>query len=205
MIDKITQDLNVSRETIAALEAYVQLLEKWNKSINLVAKSTIEEVWERHIRDSSQLFEALPDSARKLADIGSGGGLPGLILAIIAKEKRPDLAIVLVESDARKCAFLTSVATKLGLEVRVENNRIEQLPTMSADVITARALASLDQLNKFSHIHLKDGGESLFLKGQGHLKEIEAARKMWCFDVETIQSVTNLEAAIVRIRNLSPR
>lgn len=190
---------------MATLEEYVRLLEKWNKSINLVAKSTLEAVWERHIADSAQLFSEVPSTTKSLADLGSGGGLPGMVLAIIANEAMPDMSVTLVESDARKCAFLTTAATKLGLGVKVKNERIEQLDPLGADVITARALTSLDRLLEFAQRHGKEAGQCLFLKGQDHRKEIVDARKIWCFDMDIIPSTTNPDAAVLRVENIRPR
>src|SRR5579872_1231645 len=140
------QDLrvDVSRETRDQLEALVHTLGRWQKAINLVGKSTVEDIWIRHILDSAQLVPLIPRQARQLADLGSGGGFPGLVLAAL----RPELQVILIESDARKGAFLGEAGRRMGLknQPKIVISRIEAAPPAAADVITARALAPLSQL-----------------------------------------------------------
>ena len=136
--DEVGELLNVSRETLFKFEAYLTLLEKWQRRINLVANSTMANVWQRHILDSAQLIKFYPANTKKILDVGSGAGFPGLVLAIMG-----DVTVDLVESDQRKAVFLSTVIRELGLPAKVHNQRIETMPNLRPDVITARALASV--------------------------------------------------------------
>ena len=152
------QGLNVSRETSLALDEYAALLRKWNSKINLVAPSTISEIHRRHLEDSAQIYPHIPEAAQTVVDIGAGAGLPGIILAILAKESRPDLKFVLVESDQRKATFCRTAIWTIGLSAEVKAQRIEALDRLNADLITARALAPLSRLLEYaetvSYTHL---------------------------------------------------
>ena len=139
---------DVSRETIERLSHYVALIEKWNPAINLVAKSTLPSIWHRHIADSLQVASYLQPEQRKWVDLGSGGGLPGLVVAIVAMESCPELQLELVEVDQRKSAFLREVARQLNLPVMVANEKIETLAPQAADIVSARALAALATFNR---------------------------------------------------------
>ena len=153
---------DVSRETIQSLRVYANLLEKWNKTINLVSKSTINHMWERHFLDSAQLWPHIPENAKTLVDIGSGAGFAGLVLAIIGKEKKPNLRVVLIESDTRKCAFMRNVSRETNINVEIITKRIEEVDDLKADVVTARALATVSQLLDYSKNILKKKGIGLF-------------------------------------------
>jgi 16S rRNA (guanine527-N7)-methyltransferase len=169
---------NVSRETLAILDEYVDLLLKWNNKINLVSKTiSCEVLWERHICDSAQLVKYIPASCSKILDFGSGAGLPGLIMAIIGAYK-----VSLVESDQRKCAFMQVIASRFALPVNILSVRIEDLPLSDCDVITSRALAPVRGLLEYSSRHLKNNNFMLLLKGKNVLEEIEDARLDWDFD-----------------------
>lgn len=195
--------LDVSRETIERLEAYSELLKKWNPKINLVSKSTLDEIWTRHIIDSVQLFDLVPRDAQNWADLGSGGGFPGLVVAILSKELAPDRKVTLVESDQRKCAFLRTVARETDCKVTVIADRIEQISPLKADVVSARALSNLSTLLGFAKHHLGAEGTCLFPKGATWEKEIEDARDSWRFDVEAIKSETSDTAVILRINEIT--
>ena len=200
------QDLgafDVSRETKAHLITYLELLEKWNRRINLVARSTLADAWTRHFVDSAQLFDLRPKEAQTWADLGSGGGFPGLVIAILAAEHAPSMAIHLVESDTRKCAFLRSVLRETGVKAYLHNVRIETLPPLGADVVSARALAPLPDLLGFAARHLAPGGVALFPKGADWKKEVEDARKRWKFSCEPHKSITDPKAVLLEIGGLA--
>lgn len=199
----LVADLDVSRETFDRLERLVALLKKWNPAINLVARSTLDDVWQRHIVDSAQIFGLAPTGATHWADLGSGGGFPGLVIAILASQLRPDLRVTLVESDKRKAAFLRTAAQELGVEAKVIASRIEEVPPLRADVLSARALASLTVLLGFAERHLLPSGTALFPKGARHAQEVSEALAMWRFDVQNIPSLTDPEAVILQIRGLA--
>lgn len=191
---------NVSRETFLQLEHYVSLLQKWNKAINLVGKSTEKEIWERHIADSLQLLPLIPSSIQTMADMGSGAGLPGMVIAIA----RPDIQVTLIERDQRKAAFLQEVSALLSLSnVTVANQDINHL-VGTFSLITARALAPLSDLFLLAYPLLeKTNALCLFPKGQNFAKELEESQQHWVFDYQLIHSKTNENASIISVSELS--
>lgn len=195
--------LHVSRETMERLERLVALLTKWNPAINLVSKKTIDDAWARHIIDSAQLFALAPSTAKTWVDLGSGAGFPGLVIACLAKELRPNMHVTLVEADRRKAAFLASTSHALGLDVTVIAERIESVAPIGADVVSARALAPLSQLCAFAQRHMGETGIGLFPKGASYAEEIAVARKEWNFDLTLHPSKTEDAAVILRLERLS--
>lgn len=191
--------LDVSRETSERLEQYAALLKRWNPRINLVSSASLAQLWSRHFLDSAQIFALAPAGARRWADLGSGGGFPGLVVAILAADAAPDLRVTLVDSDGRKAAFLATVARELGLQVDVRSERIESLPPLAADVLSARALAPLSSLLGHVVRHLAAGGTALFLKGAGHAEEIAEARRSWRFELKIRPSKSAPEGVILEI------
>jgi 16S rRNA (guanine527-N7)-methyltransferase len=189
--------IDVSRETNDQLEALVDTLVRWQKAINLVGRTTIEDVWTRHILDSAQLVPLIPPDAATLADLGSGGGFPGLVLAAL----RPELDVTLIEVDARKAAFLGEAGRRMGLnrQPRVVIGRIEEAPAAKADVVTARALAPLGQLLSWADRHRADTAICLFHKGKGWQVELTEAMKDWDITCQPLTSITNRDAVILRI------
>jgi 16S rRNA (guanine527-N7)-methyltransferase len=210
---EFSREFDVSRETRARLEAYITLLIRWNARINLVSPATIGTIWARHIADSAQLFELAPVSASSWIDLGSGAGLPGLVIAVFAAEKLPGLHVTMVESDNRKAAFLAMAAREMGLDVTVEPHRIEALPARPYDVVSARALAPLNRLCALAHRfsarhtgrHAGTGTVFLFPKGVRLDSELTAATAGWHIRAERIASRTDPEAAVLRILELEPR
>ena len=192
---------DVSRETIAQLAQFERLLRKWNPAINLVSRATLGDLWHRHFADSAQIYQHVDEKHTSWLDFGSGAGFPGLVVAVLAKENRPDLAVTLVESDHRKAAFLLTVANTLGLNVSVKIGRIEEMGGESADVISARAVASLEQLLIWAHPHAHDSTVLLFPKGISYESELTAARKHWHIEAKVIPSVTDSGAVILRIED----
>lgn len=194
--------LNVSRETLDRLFSFCDLVEKWNPAINLISKSGIAEIWNRHIIDSAQLFQQMPDRAREWCDLGSGGGFPGIVLAILAKQLQPNAQVILVESDRRKSVFLAQASRLLDIDVRVKTQRIEELEPQNADVLSARALAPLSDLCGYAYRHLKPDGVAIFPKGAAAQLEIEQAQKLWRFDYSLTQSYTDPTAHILSVRGI---
>lgn len=200
--DATIPGLDVSRETFAALQQFEQLVRRWSPAINLVSKATLSEIWSRHILDSTQIFALCSPKATTWADFGSGGGFPGIVVAILAKQLKSDLCVTLVESDLRKATFLRQAAQALSLPVSVRSARIESLEPLQADVVSARALAPLPNLLAHADRHLAAEGIALFPKGARYAEELAAARKAWAFDVDVQQSQSDAEAAILVIRNI---
>ncbi len=188
----------VSRETLIRLDAYVALLRKWNRRINLVSRKSLEDVWRRHVLDSSQLMAFLPPApagrSRVILDLGSGAGLPGLVLAILGAGE-----VHLVESDGRKAAFLREAARIAETEVRIHACRIEALTPFPVDLVTARALAPLPRLLALAGPFLGPETRCLFLKGAGVEAELEAARSAWDFSMESHPSCTYCSGAVLVI------
>ncbi|WP_424977156.1 16S rRNA (guanine(527)-N(7))-methyltransferase RsmG [Leisingera sp. S232] len=197
----ILETLNVSRETLDRLEIFVSILRKWNPKINLVSRASLEHVWSRHIADSVQVFRCV-DAPDSWVDIGSGGGFPGLIVALLAVDEAPEMKVTLIESDQRKSAFLRSAARECGASVTVLSERIEAVAPQQADVLSARALADLSDLLGFAERHLSDGGVALFPKGENWKKEVDNARQRWRFEAEPAKSLTEPEAVILKIRGV---
>ena len=191
----------VSRETDETLDDFAQLLLKWNKSINLISKSTISEVRERHINDSLQIIQHIEFQDTWL-DMGSGGGLPGIVLAIAAKGRGADTKFTLVESDQRKCAFLRTATLQFDLNISVVSERVENIQHHPVDHISARALAPLSQLLTYAKPFFAPTTIAVFPKGQNHQAELIEAQKHWTFEAELLESNTQASAAIVLIRNL---
>ena len=190
---------DVSRETEERLNAFTATLRQWNRRINLVAPASLDRLWERHILDSLQLFALRPDRARHWADLGTGGGFPGLVLAIIAADHSPDLRFTLVESDRRKAAFLAAAARAAGVKPRILPERAESIPSLQADVLSARALAPLTHLLAHAHRHLAPDGIALFPKGVRHVEEIDEALADWRFAVQKIPSRTDPSGVLLAI------
>ncbi|HEX4176799.1 MAG TPA: 16S rRNA (guanine(527)-N(7))-methyltransferase RsmG [Rhizomicrobium sp.] len=191
----------VSRETLSRLKAYADLLADWNARHNLVAKSTLPDLWHRHLWDSAQLVPLIPETAQTLADLGSGAGFPGLVLAAM----RPDLKIALHEATTKKCVFLQAAAERMGLKAEIHNARLEDLPPRIFDVVTARALAPLPLLFTYAHRFTGPNSVCLFLKGQNVGPELTDASKYWNMRASQVPSQTDPSAAIVVVRELGPR
>jgi 16S rRNA (guanine527-N7)-methyltransferase len=189
--------VDVSRETRDRLEALVLTLGRWQKAINLVGRATLEDIWIRHVLDSAQLAPLLPKGVKSLTDLGSGGGFPGLVLAAA----RPDLAVTLIEADARKGAFLAEAARRMELPKppKIVVSRIEAAAPAPADVLTARALAPLAQLLPLANRHRTTGTICLFHKGKGWQAELTEAMKGWEIDAKPFSSVTDRDAVLLRI------
>ena len=193
---------DVSRETLDRLNIYADLLKKWNAKINLVAPSTLNDIQTRHFDDSRQLLDCAPD-ARSWGDLGTGGGFPGMIVAILSAELNPDRRVTMVESDSRKCAFLRSVLRETAVSAEVSAQRIEELDPLNADVVSARALAPLTRLLAHCERHLSPQGTALFPKGERWEEEVTEAQSEWKFDLQAITSVTNPSSKILVVRNIA--
>ncbi|MDT3376710.1 16S rRNA (guanine(527)-N(7))-methyltransferase RsmG [Labrys neptuniae] len=200
------RSLPVSRETVGDFDLYVDALQRWQRVKNLVAPSTLSQVWTRHIADSAQLLPLL-GNARTVIDLGSGAGFPGMVLAI-AKKSIPGFRVHLVESNGRKASFLREVARITNAPATVHALRIEDFVSGwsdGADMITARALASLQELLDYSEELLKTGAQALFLKGQDVGQELTQATKYWNIQAELIPSLTDSTGQIVSIKTAIKR
>lgn len=201
---KLALGQTVPGEVQERLAVFVALVERWNPKINLIARNGISDIWTRHIADSVQLFRHLPGSPSRLTDLGSGGGFPGIVLAIISATLNPACDHTLIESDQRKAAFLREAIRATGIRASVLAERIETAPPQASDVVTARALAPLETLLGLASRHLNESGVAIFPKGVGYPAELEAAREAWDFSVDAVPSATDPQARVLVLRNIRP-
>ena len=197
-MSRIGQD--VSRETLSALETYAALLTKWQVRINLVAKDSLSDLWRRHFLDSAQLVPLLPPGETPITDLGSGAGFPGLVLAILTGRE-----VHLVDSDQRKGAFLMEAARLTGAKARVHTTRIEAANAWPAEIVTARALASLAQLLDWAEPFVTSSTTCLFLKGAKAEEELTEATRFWTMATERHPSLTDSGGVILKIIQLKRR
>ncbi|MEP1588230.1 MAG: 16S rRNA (guanine(527)-N(7))-methyltransferase RsmG [Tateyamaria sp.] len=190
---------DVSRETIDKLKAYAALIRKWTVKINLISKSTEQDLEIRHIWDSAQTYRWAEGI---WLDLGSGGGLPGIVIAILAQGEGAKLNVSLVESDQRKAVFLRTCARELDVPCRVYSSRIEDIGPVQANVLSARALADLDGLLAMAELHLGAGGTCMFMKGARWRDEVLAAQRNWRFSYDALPSKTHPEAVILEIKEI---
>lgn len=195
--DAFARIIAVSRETMDRLKAYVDLLVRWNQRINLVGRNTIGDVWRRHILDSAQLYAYISPHARILVDLGSGAGLPGLVLGILGV---PELH--LVESDNRKVAFLREALRITGTKANIHATRIDRVKPMVADTVTARALAPVSELLEISERFRGPGTRCLFLKGAGVETELTAAAEAWKMRLTRFPSVSDPSGCILQLEDI---
>lgn len=192
----------------ARLESYVAALVKWQRRINLIGPATVADIWHRHILDCGQLASLIPAEPLRICDLGSGAGLPGLVLAALDIGVGEGGCLDLVESDSRKAAFLREANRLMGTHARIENRRIEEMAETGAegyDIITARALAPLPKLLEMSNNLLKTGGKLLFLKGKTGDAELTESEKAWKMRVTKMPSASDSEGVILLIKDLERR
>ena len=204
MTNSLFDDLDVSRETMERLELHVALLKKWSPAINLVSRATLADAWQRHVLDSAQLWPLMPDDTKTIVDLGSGAGFPGLVLAMLARERVEPFQVYLVESDRRKATFLREVIRETGAMATVLAERAESLD-MTADVVTARAFTALDPLLDMVHPLIGRDGIALLHKGARYESELTGAMENWHMDVEQTRSRIDPASVILRIARLERR
>jgi len=196
-------EFDATPDQLDKLETYAGLLHKWQRAVNLVAPDSLNSVWRRHFADSAQLICLIPPGSTCL-DFGSGAGFPGLVVAILTADK--NTRVHLVESNARKCAFLRDVALQTGTPVEIHNARVEEImargTVSGVDVVMARGVARLTKLLELSWSCFSRSTKGLFLKGRRAGDEIEEARQAWAFDLRAHSSVTEPDGKILEIRAL---
>lgn len=199
--DEFAAHTNVSRETLEFYRAWQAALVKWNARINLVAPNSLQEFWMRHALDSWQVSELVPVGTQTALDLGSGGGFPGLAIAVKMKLDGVGRTI-LVESVGKKASFLKTVIRQCALPAEAKAQRVEALDPQQADVITARAFAPLPKLLEYAAPHLSRDGILILPKGQHAQAEVEKALEQWTFDVKRVKSLTDPEATILHLSHL---
>lgn len=202
MDKQLWDSLSLSAQALENLRIYAEMTAKWTVRINLIAKSTIPDIWARHIEDSARVALHAPENPALWADFGSGGGFPGLVLAVIMKDRGWKSRMILVESDQRKATFLREVTRVLALPVEVRAERAEMIVPLGADVVSARALASLDDLCGIWQRHGGENSLGLFPKGERWQEEVAQARQNWQFDLDAKDDPGHNGSAILLLRNL---
>ena len=203
--NEFVKSLNVSRETLNGFCEYETLLSKWNEKINLVSKNSLVDIWERHFLDSGQIIKHVEASGKRWVDVGSGAGFPGLVVALLLRDRKIDCDLVLVEKNPKKGFFLNEVIRKLNLNVEVVNDNIYTLKRMNADILTARAFSELNNLIEIAFRHRKNEGICLFLKGENYRKELDKTLNYWFFDYDIFNSLSNPSGKIIREKNILKR
>jgi 16S rRNA (guanine527-N7)-methyltransferase len=197
----------VPHTIMVKLELYEKLLLQWQKAVNLVAPDSLADAWQRHFADSAQLLPLAPH-AKTWVDLGSGAGFPGLVIAILLANQK-DCTVHLIESNSRKCAFLAEVARQTGAPVKIHNARIGDAAKSGAvpvaNIVTARALAPLDELLGLALPFSGDASFGLFFKGREADAEVAAARKRWEFNATTHRSLSGTDGKILAINGLRPK
>ena len=189
-------EIYFSESILSSLDIYIELIKKWQKNINLVSKNSIDDLWNRHVLDSAQLYSLLPAPKKGLYiyDIVSGAGFPGMVLGIMGRKD-----IILCESNKRKCEFLKEVSRITNTNISIVNIRAQKLDGRSALAITSRALASLDALLEISMPILREKGVCVFPKGRTWKEELTVAEKKFIINYNTVQSITSSDSKIIII------
>jgi 16S rRNA (guanine527-N7)-methyltransferase len=194
----------VSRETLERVRSYLAVLDQWRERINLIGPGEGRHLWRRHVLDSLQLIEQISSEDLNVADLGSGAGFPGLVIACALAE-RPGASVTLVEKSPRKSEFLEAAIAAQGLPARVLNLRIEDPPRQKFDLVTARALAPLPKLLGYAYGWLKPSGKALLMKGRDVAAEVAEARTAWTFEMSDRASLSSPEGRVLGISSIAPR
>ena len=203
--NEFVKSLNVSRETLNGFYEYETLLSKWNEKINLVSKNTLVDIWERHFLDSGQIIKHVEVLGKRWVDVGSGAGFPGLVVALLLRDRKIDCDLVLVEKNSKKGFFLNEVIRKLNLSVEVVNDNIDNLEPLNADILTARAFSELNNLIEIAFRHRKKEGICLFLKGENYRIELDKTLNYWFFDYDIVDSLSSSSGKIIRVKKIFKR
>lgn len=198
----MTAVLQISDLATERLKIFVALLAKWNAAINLVSPASLTDVWTRHVADSAQVIDYAPIRRARWLDMGSGAGFPGVVIALITADTPNPVEMILVESDQRKAAFLSTVSRETGVPMIIQAARIEAVAPQNVDIVSARALAPLVKLCAFAERHLAPDGAALFLKGGHYDAEIAEARRTWSFSLDVGRSSTDPAGAILIMKDL---
>lgn len=198
IFEEIDNFFMLNSEQKKCLEDYVSKLLQENENFNFIGKSTIDQTWHRHILDCAQLIQFIKNPQKKFADLGSGAGLPGMVLSILGLKE-----IHLIEKSFRKADFLRRIKNISPNRVFVHQAKLEELENINFDCIMSRALAPLDKLLEYCKKFLKDDGYCLFLKGKNLPLEISQAKQKFSFEFELFPSLTSKESNIIRINKIS--
>ena len=205
-IDTFSRFTQVSRETITSLKKYEAYLIKSNKTLNLIGKSTINQIWLRHFLDSSQVIDFIDKNTSSLIDLGSGAGFPGLIIAILAKDRKIRLKVKLIEKSTKKALFLREIVNYLNLNVEVLNiNALTHAKKLEADLIVARAFKPLKIILQFLDKNTKNWKKVFLFLGKTGQDELLQASKSWDIKYKQRMSVTSSDSIVIEINKLKKK
>ena len=194
---EIVSEFVLSKTQVDKLDFYLSSITKHNKHTNLVGKSTIENIWDRHVLDCLQLTKHITNKKLKILDLGTGAGLPGILLSIVGYQK-----VLMVDSVKKKTDFVRKIIKELSLTAKIQNKRIENPPISQHDIIVSRALAPLVKLLTYARMYSNKNTTSLFLKGRNAISEIDIAAKAYFFEFEKINSLSSDDGCILKINNI---
>ena len=203
--DSFTKSFNVSRETLNDFCVYQELLLKWNKRINLVSNKNLENIWKRHFIDSAQIINHINAYGKKIVDVGSGAGFPGVVIGLLLRDRNIDSELVLVEKSNKKVFFLNEVIRSLRLNIKIVKDNINDIEPLKADILTARAFSELGELLRIGHYHCHERGVCCFLKGENYQCELDKTLNYWFFDYDVLDSLSSNSGKIIRVKNIFKR
>ena len=205
-VDTFSRFTQVSRETISSLKKYENLLLNTNKSLNLIGKSTINNIWSRHFLDSVQVIDFIDKNSKSLLDLGSGAGLPGIVLALVLKDRKITTKVKLLEKSPKKANFLRKAGEELNLNIEVINEHMEKLNNkISEDVLVARAFKPLKIILSLIHSKAENWKKFFIFLGKTGENELLQASKTWHIKYKQRMSITNSDSSIIEISNLEKK
>ena len=193
----IVSEFVLNKTQVDKIDFYLSSIIEYNKHTNLVGKSTIENIWDRHVLDCLQLTKYIINKKLKILDLGTGAGLPGVLFSIVGYQR-----VLMVDSVKKKTDFVRKIIKELSLTAKIQNKRIEKLPTSKHDVIVSRALAPLVKLLTYARMYSNKNTTSLFLKGRNAISEIDIASKVYFFEFEKIKSLSSDDGCVLKINNI---
>ena len=193
----IVSEFVLNKTQVDKLDFYLSSIIKHNKHTNLVGKSTIENIWDRHVLDCLQLTRNITNKKLKILDLGTGAGLPGILLSIVGYQK-----VLMIDSVKKKTDFVRKIIKDLSLTAKIQNKRIENSPTSQHDIVVSRALAPLVKLLTYARMYSNKNTTSLFLKGRNVISEIDIAAKVYFFEYEKIKSLSSDDGCILKISKI---
>ena len=193
----IVSEFVLNKTQVDKIDFYLSSIIEHNKHTNLIGKSTIENIWDRHVLDCLQLTKYITNKKLKILDLGTGAGLPGVLFSIVGYQR-----VLIVDSVKKKTDFVRKIIKELSLTAKIQNKRIEKSPTSQHDIIVSRALAPLVKLLTYARMYSNKNTTSLFLKGRNATSEIDIASKVYFFEFEKIKSMSSDDGCILKINNI---
>jgi 16S rRNA (guanine527-N7)-methyltransferase len=193
----IVSEFLLNKTQVDKIDFYLSSIIEHNKHTNLIGKSTIENIWDRHVLDCLQLTKYIINKKLKILDLGTGAGLPGVLFSIVGYQR-----VLMVDSVKKKTDFVRKIIKELSLTAKIQNKRIEKSPTSQHDIIVSRALAPLVKLLTYARMYSNKNTTSLFLKGRNAISEIDKATKVYFFEFEKIKSLSSDEGCVLKINNI---